>query len=431
MKRINDSDAYFADDRSTKGAGGGEKNDLRRRRRNDQSKPGLPGQRANLYRSVRVSKIVDPEPNRELDDDLVHDLAESVQTVGVIHPIVVRTVKVEGESRVRTVLVAGAYRLKAARTLGLERIECKYVENNSEAFLRQVQIAEDLFRKRIPALRRAELVLEWCELQSKGRVSGQDDQKKRRGRPRGGDSELARKLPIGGSVEARRQLIKRSKKIARITPEGKQAAIDAGFIDNEKALLAIGRASGVFAQINKAQALAQVALEFATEAVSENIVVDGDAETTPKSKEPGNEHPHDGGSDPLEVTYADMLSLWNPDGHRCWTYLPLAERERFITMLRHSRCKAHKEYAGLVADVFIGRGRVYADDLDALAAKRGLSRTAVRAVVKARGHRKKRDRKRVYYRNRNKNWKNELPKISNSELAGQSVEQGNEDGDDG
>jgi hypothetical protein len=95
-------------------------------------------------------------------------------------------------------------------------------------------------------------------------------------------------------------------------------------------------------------------------------------------------------------------------------------------MLRRARCKAHRDVLAFVRDVFIGRNQVLVSDLFALAAKRGLPKKEVRMTVKSQGHRLKRPgrhrHRQVYYRNRNSDSENELPKISNSELTGRAPE---------
>jgi len=61
-------------------------------------------------------------------------------------------------------------------------------------------------------------VAEWVELT--GEVSGQVDQKPQGGRPEGGVSLAARQLPVDGNTdEARRSNIRRSLKVASLSPE--------------------------------------------------------------------------------------------------------------------------------------------------------------------------------------------------------------------
>ena len=91
-------------------------------------------------------------------------------------------------------------------------------------------------------------------------------------------------------------------------------------------------------------------------------------------------------------------------------------------MLRRARTKARTDSVRLVKDVFQGREKVYARDLYALAKSRGVSKGAVQIALKVLGHPRKRKGywsfAQYYYRNINRNWKNELKVISDSELVG-------------
>jgi ParB-like nuclease domain len=148
----------------------------------------LPGQAVHRCKSVRVSKILDPEPDRELDWALVFSITESARTIGFLHPIAVREHHIErkGKLQTKTVLVAGAHRLAAARRLDYERIDCIYIEYHDDTTVKLVQIGEDLFRKQLTVLRHAELLTEWYRLVSKDFVYGQFDRKNKRGRPPNG-----------------------------------------------------------------------------------------------------------------------------------------------------------------------------------------------------------------------------------------------------
>ena len=230
-----------------------------RARGKDRSKPALPGQASNRCKSVRIGKILDPEPNRELDWALVFSIAESARSVGFLHPIAVRKIQIEKKGKIRTttVLVAGAHRLAAARHLEYERVDCLYVDFDDDTSVQLVQIGEDLFRKRLTVLRQAELVTKWYELVAKDLIYGQVDRKNKRGRPPSGTSRIARDL-FGMTADAWRKKRQRTKQIARIQPEAKQAAIDAGLDDNQQALFAIAAAKGRKAQLTKVATLAQV-----------------------------------------------------------------------------------------------------------------------------------------------------------------------------
>jgi ParB family transcriptional regulator, chromosome partitioning protein len=364
-----------------------------------------------------VSRILDPNPDRELDDTLVFSIAESARTIGFLHPIAVRKGQVEGKSR--TVLVAGAHRLAAARHLGYERIECVFVDYGDDTSVQLVQVGEDLFRKHVTVLRHAELVAKWYELVSKDDVYGQVDRKNKRGRPPSGVSRVARDLPLGTSVEARRKMIERARRIARIQPEAKQAAISVGLDDNQQALLAIAAANGRKAQLRKVAKLTTPSDEQQDTGGAAKPETDGseaadgpESQRRRKSVEPS--HP--------ETSFEQLEELWQKEFRELWTYAPFEVRERFISMLRRARSKAPTDSVRFVKDVFQGREVVYARDLYALAKSRGVSKGAVQMALKVLGHPRKRKGYwsfgQYYYRNINRDWKEELRIISDSELVG-------------
>jgi hypothetical protein len=416
VRRTREFDTYLGGLFGSRSTGDGAKTKKRTRHREKHpSEPTLPGRTVEQYRSVRVSKIVDPNSIRELDDDLVNSIAESAQVVGLIQPIAVRKVKVERDGKVSTkiVVVAGAHRLQAARILGHRRIDCRFIENDDVSFVQLVQIGEQLFRKHLSVLSQSELLTKWCELVFADRVSGQDGQKRKRGRPRGGESEAARYLPVGRSEHARRHLIRRAKKISGITPEAKEATIDGGLADNQNALLAIANISGRKAQLRKVASLVNDAGESG---------VDVDTEGKGNSEQPKKRREEKTDAGRPDTTFAQLEEVWDKHCRRLWKYLPQLERERFIGVLRRALCKAHRNVLAFVRDVFTGREQVAPSDLYALAKKRGLPKKEVRFVVKSQGHRLKRigryRHSKAYYLNYNKNWEQDLPKISEGELTG-------------
>ncbi|MGH6671791.1 MAG: ParB/RepB/Spo0J family partition protein [Xanthobacteraceae bacterium] len=376
-----------------------------------------------------MDKIIIPEAKRNIDLDVVHGIVESAKIIGLIHPIAVRKVQLDGQAKVRTVLVAGTNQLQAAKQLGWERIDCKFIDRDDDEFAELVAIAENLFRKHLSVLRKSDLIMRWYELAIKNRISGQDGQKRTRGRPPGGDSEIARTLPFAfDSFHAQRKILQRAKSIAQITPEAKQAAIDAGLDDDQTALLAIAKASSKTAQLKKVASLAKDAGNAAEEPGAEGTsesVAEVYAEDKTDLEEPKKRRRNKSEASHPDTTFEQIQSLWNEHCRRAWKYLPKPERDRFIEMLSRARCKAHRDVHTFVTDVFMGRQNVYAADLYALAKKRGLPKKAVRMIVKYQHHRLKRTRQGrsgpVYYRNSNNDWKNELPKISESELKGQKL----------
>jgi hypothetical protein len=109
------------------------------------------------------------------------------------------------------------------------------------------------------ALVHAELIAEWVALTDhKESISGQTVQKSRRGRPQGGIAKAARELPVPGDTEdARRKVIERALKIAKIEPEAKLAAQAAGLDRKPTALLDVARERTVEAQLDKVHVLAE------------------------------------------------------------------------------------------------------------------------------------------------------------------------------
>jgi ParB-like chromosome segregation protein Spo0J len=432
----------------------GRASDPSRTRDHASKNAGLPGQEADRCRSIRLSKILDPEPDRQLDWALVFSIAESARTIGFLHPIAVRKVQIKRKSkfRTKTVLVAGAHRLAAAHYLVHERIDCRYVDNDDATSVQLVQIGEDLFRKQLTVLQQAELVTKWYELVSKNYVYGQVDRKNKRGRPPSGISRVARDLPLGTSVEARRKIIQRAGKIARLQPEAKQAAIDAGLDNDQRALLVIAAESGRKAQLRKIAKLMKPAEDQrATDAAARESAGREEPGEPERRRKPAklakssNDQPDKGNAgEPSadseeadepgsqlkrnrakpnhpETTFEQLEERWQKDLRNRWMYAPNALRERFIAMLRRARSKAHTDYLQFVRDVFQGREKVYAKELYALAKRRGLSKKSVRMVLNGLCYPRKRSgygsSGRYYYRNRNVDWKEELVKISRVELV--------------
>lgn len=89
---------------------------------------------------VPISKIIVEDRFREDFGD-IEGLAKSIQTHGLLHPIVVVS---EGDSYR---LVAGERRLRAHQLLGLEEIEVRLRENLDELQQREIELEENLHRK--------------------------------------------------------------------------------------------------------------------------------------------------------------------------------------------------------------------------------------------------------------------------------------------
>lgn len=174
---------------------------------------------------LAIDDIIINDGRRDIDPAAVKRLADSIERLGLRHPI---TVKRRGD---QYILVAGRHRIEAFRHLDREHIPaCIVSMTNAEA--RMWEIAENLHRAELSKLERSNEIAEWVRLCDEQRVSGQLAQK---GRPEGGVSAASRELGI------ERTEVRRAVEIAGITPEAKQAAMNEGIEDNQSKLLAVAK----------------------------------------------------------------------------------------------------------------------------------------------------------------------------------------------
>lgn len=182
----------------------------------------------DIIMPLAISDIQVLDGRREVDPAVVKRLADSIDNIGLRHPI---TVKRKGE---QYVLVAGRHRMEAFKKLAREHIPaCIVSMTNAEA--RMWEIAENLHRAELTKLQRADNIAEWVQLCEEERAKDISSQVDRKGRPEGGSEAAARELGI------ERNEVHRSVKIAAISDEAKHAAHDAGIDDNQSKLLAVAR----------------------------------------------------------------------------------------------------------------------------------------------------------------------------------------------
>lgn len=193
-----------------------------------------------------VAAIDCEDRKREVRDEAVKALADSMSKVGLRTPITVRPVN-DGE---RLVLVAGAHRLAAAKSLGWERIDAFVEEDCDEIDAELWEIAENLHRAELTALERDEQVARWVAL---------TEQKARQAdAPLPGGSQPAEK----GQRKAARELglsepdARRATKVASLSEQAKATAREVGLDDNRTALLEASRKASAVEQVEflKAQA---------------------------------------------------------------------------------------------------------------------------------------------------------------------------------
>lgn len=169
---------------------------------------------------LAIDEITINDGRREIVPSTVKRLAESIEKVGLRHPITVRR-KGEGYS-----LIAGRHRIEAYKKLGREHIPaCIVTMTNAEA--RMWEIAENLHRAELSTLERAEQIEEWRELVVQ---FAPPDQPAERGIRKAADE-----------LGVTREEVRRAESIASIEPEAKEAAVEAGIDDNQSKLLEVAK----------------------------------------------------------------------------------------------------------------------------------------------------------------------------------------------
>lgn len=181
--------------------------------------------------------------HRAIVPEAVERLVESIQKIGLQVPISVRFRPDDDDDPVIMAdLVAGAHRLEAVKRLGWKMVDVA-LHDGDETDARLWEIAENLHRAELTALQRDEHVAEWVRLTDiKGGQVAQVSQKGGRGKE-GGLSAASRELGI------ERTDARRATKVDSLSPEAKQAAVDAGLDDNRSALLKAAKEPSKEAQI--------------------------------------------------------------------------------------------------------------------------------------------------------------------------------------
>ena len=142
------------------------------------------------------------------------------------------------------------------KRLGETMIPCIIMEGD-ERMARMWEISENLHRVELTPFEHDEQVAEWVRLMDADRaIPGQNVQKSRRGRGKGGVSEAARQLPVKGKThEAKRKNVQRAVKVDSIFPEAKEAAKKAGLDHNRPKLLKVAAEETLEAQLAKVHEL--------------------------------------------------------------------------------------------------------------------------------------------------------------------------------
>lgn len=172
--------------------------------------------------SVMIDDVMVNDGRREVNVATVKKLAQSIEQIGLRHPI---TVKRKGE---KYLLVAGRHRLEACKKLGREHIPASIVTmTNDDA--RLWEIAENLHRADLTKLERDEQIAEWIRITEK--LSLQVATKGLGHRPEGGVNAASRELGIE-QTDAHRAV-----KVDSLSDEAKEVARDLHLDNNRSALL--------------------------------------------------------------------------------------------------------------------------------------------------------------------------------------------------
>jgi len=113
--------------------------------------------------NIAVEKIVSNpfQPRDQFDDELINELAASIEKQGIIQPITVRKLGYD-----KYQLISGERRLRASRVAGISEVPCYIRVANDEQML-EMALVENIHRKDLNAIEIAisyQRLLEECEL---------------------------------------------------------------------------------------------------------------------------------------------------------------------------------------------------------------------------------------------------------------------------
>jgi ParB-like chromosome segregation protein Spo0J len=194
---------------------------------------------------------VDVASRRPVIPAVVKDLVAEIPRDGLRTPLTI--IMLNGVAN----LVTGFQRLEALKILGWSEVPCVIEEDEITA--QRWQIIENLYRGELTKLQRANQAKALLALpENTEGISGEKVQKKKRGRPEGGDAKAARTLNVRGKTDdAKRKHIAEDRQISDIHEDAQQALVDAGLDDNGKALREVANQPTREAQLAKVKDLAK------------------------------------------------------------------------------------------------------------------------------------------------------------------------------
>lgn len=188
---------------------------------------------AEVNLSIMIDDIIVNDGRREINSASVKKLAQSIEQIGLRHPI---TVKRKGE---QYVLIAGRHRLEAYKKLGREHIAASILSmTNDEA--RLWEIAENLHRAELTKLERDDNIAEWLKITEQRMLANCQQSKP-------GPKSAIRAASDEIGVE--QSSAHRALKVASLSDEAKEVARETGLDNNRTALLAAAREKGPKAQV--------------------------------------------------------------------------------------------------------------------------------------------------------------------------------------
>lgn len=105
--------------------------------------------------TISISLLRAQDTPRQIDDRAVAMLAESLATLGLLQPITVRPISINGGMGTGFKIIAGAHRVAAAKSLGWEQIDATIVSDRPFLETELMEIDENLCRAELTAAQRS------------------------------------------------------------------------------------------------------------------------------------------------------------------------------------------------------------------------------------------------------------------------------------
>lgn len=199
----------------------------------------------DIQMPLAIDDIEIADSRRPINAAAVKRLADSIEHVGLRHPITVRR---KGDDYA---LIAGRHRIEAFRKLGKEHIPATIVTMTNDN-ARLWEIAENLHRSELSNIERAASIDEWRKITE--RIASHDVT------PLGGKQPTESGIrKTAESLGVSHETVRRARQITSIDDGAKEAAISAG-ITSVDDLVEVSREPTAQAQIAKVARLAAVKL---------------------------------------------------------------------------------------------------------------------------------------------------------------------------